>query len=258
MVTQIRLRDVGVVEGDRRDVQELVALGLAVRGPAMIADDAQHRVGILLVGREGAELRSHLGRGRVGDTRHDRRERAGQGPTRVGIVGQAHGHQQAADIGVAEAERPVAVGELRDLLRRELRHHHGDLEHHRPEAVEVLERLGVEALGLPVVHRQQVRRREIAGGVVEEHVLGARIRGPDPPARRAGVPVVHRRVEVQARIRRGPGGLADPLPQVTGLEGLGDLPGGAGGELPVGIRLDGAQEVVGQARPSCWSSGRQP
>ena len=49
------------------------------------------------------------------------------------VVGDARGHQQAADIGVAEAERAVLVGELGDLLRRELRHHHRDFEHHGPQ-----------------------------------------------------------------------------------------------------------------------------
>ena len=34
----------------------------------------------------------------------------------------ARRHQESADIGVAETEGPELVGELRDLLRRELRH----------------------------------------------------------------------------------------------------------------------------------------
>ena len=33
----------------------------------------------------------------------------------VGVVADAGRHQQAADVGVAEAERAVLVGELRDL-----------------------------------------------------------------------------------------------------------------------------------------------
>ncbi|GJE34191.1 hypothetical protein LDDCCGHA_4398 [Methylobacterium oxalidis] len=242
----VGLRHVGVVEGDGGDAQELVALGLAVGGAAVVADDAQHRVGVLGVFLEGAELGRHLGGGGVGGARHDGAERAGERAPFRRVVGQAHRHQQAADVRVAEAERPVAVGQLGDLLRGELRHHHRDLEHHRPQAVEVLEGGHVEVARLAVVHRQQVRRGEVAGRVVEEHVLGARVRGPDPPARRAGVPVVHRRVEVQARVGRGPGRLADLLPEVAGLERLRHLAGGAGGEVPVGVRLDGAQEVVGE------------
>ena len=75
-----------------------------------------------------------------------------------------------------------------------------------------------------------------------EHGFDARI----APAGRAGVPVVHGGVEVQARIGRGPGGVADLLPQVAGLQRLHHLAVLAGGEVPVGIALDGAQEVVGE------------
>ena len=104
----------------------------------------------------------------------------------------------------------------------------------------------VEGLGLGVVELQQVGRGKIAGGIVEEHVLGARIGRPDPAGSRAGVPVVHRRVEVQAGIGRGPGGVADLLPEVAGLQRLDDLAGGAAGQVPVVVVLDGAQEIVGQ------------
>ncbi len=63
----------------------------------------------------------------------------------VGVVGDARRHQQAADIGVAEAERAVLVGELGDLLGRELRHQHRDFEHDGPQPAGVLEGLDVEA-----------------------------------------------------------------------------------------------------------------
>jgi hypothetical protein len=54
----------------------LVAVLVAVRGAAMVADDAQHVLAVLLIAREGAELGRHLGRGRIGDAGHDRGERA--------------------------------------------------------------------------------------------------------------------------------------------------------------------------------------
>jgi propanediol dehydratase small subunit len=38
-------------------------------------------------------------------------------------------HQQAAEVGVAEAERAEVVAQLGDLLAGELRHQHRDLEH---------------------------------------------------------------------------------------------------------------------------------
>ena len=128
----------GVVEGDRRHRQFLVALRLAMGGAAVVANDAQHVLGVGLVFGEGSKLLGHLGRGRVADAGHDRGERADNGATLVAVIGDARGHQQAADIGVAEAERAVIVGEAGDFLRGELRHHHRDFEHHGPDAHRVL------------------------------------------------------------------------------------------------------------------------
>ena len=73
-----------------------------------------------------------------------------------------------------------------------------------------------------------------------EHGLEARI----GPAAGRGVPVVHRGVEVQARIGRSPGGIADLFPEVAGLQRLADLAVLAGGQVPVAVVLDGAQEIV--------------
>ena len=200
-------------------------------------------VGVAVVVREGAELAGHFGRGRIGDAGHDGGERGADGAAFVGIVGDAGGHQQAADIGVAEAERAVLVGELGDLLRRELRHHHRDFEHHGPQAHGVLVGGDVDR-AVRVAVGQQVDRGEVAGRVVEEHVFRARVRRADRAAGRRGVPVVHRGVEVQARIGRRPGGVADLLPQVAGLQRLHHLAVLAGGQVPVAVGLDGAQEIV--------------
>ena len=157
-------------------------------------------------------------------------------------------HQQPADIGVAEAERAVLVGELRDLLARKLRHQHRDLEHHGPQPDGVLVALDVELAGLLVAIGQQVDRGEIARRVVEEHVFRARIGAADRPGRRAGVPVVHGGVELQAGVGAGPGGVADLLPQVARLQRLGDLAGlGAPGEVPVAVGFDRFEELVGDA-----------
>ena len=129
------------------------------------------------------------------------------------VIGNAGGHQQAADIGVAQAERAEFVGTLGDLARRELRHHHRDFQHDGPQPHGVLVALDLEFAGLLVAEGQQIQRGEIAGGVVEEHVFRARIAGADFAGRRAGVPVVDRGVVLQARIGRSPGGVADLLPQ---------------------------------------------
>ena len=83
----------------------------------MVAHHAQHVLAVLLRSRGTApSFGRHLGRGRVGDAGHDRGQRAADGAACVGVVGDAGRHQQAADIGVAEAERAVLVGQLGDLL----------------------------------------------------------------------------------------------------------------------------------------------
>ena len=164
------------------------------------------------------------------------------------VVADAGRHQQAADVGVAEAERAVFVGELRDLLRRKLRHQHRDFEHHGPQPHGVLVAVDVERAGLLVAEGEQVQRRQIARRVVEEHVLGARVRAADRARRRAGVPVVDGGVVLQPRIGAGPGGEADLLPQLARLHGLGDLAGlGAPGQVPFAVGLDGFEELVGDA-----------
>ena len=94
------------------------------------------------------------------------------------------------------------------------------------------------------MERQQIGRGQVAGGVVEEHVFGAGVAGADVARRLAGVPVVHGGVEVQAGIGRGPGGVADLLPEVARLQRLHDLAVLAGDQVPGAVGLDGAQEIV--------------
>ena len=104
--------------------------------------------------------------------------------------------------------------------------------------------IDVEATGLRIVEGQQIGRGEVAGRVVEEHVFRARVGRADIAGRLAGVPVVHRGVEVQAGIGAGPGGVADLLPQLARLQRLGDLAVGAADQIPVAVGLHRAQEVV--------------
>ncbi len=93
----------------------------------------------------------------------------------------------------------------------------------------------------------QVQRGEVAGGVVEEHVLAARIRGVDARRVFAGVPAVDGGVVLHAGVAALPGGFADLLQEIAGLVGLYRVAGldGLGGK--VGIAHDGVHEVVGDA-----------
>ena len=104
-----------MVERGRRDGEFLVAGSLAVGRALMIADHAQHRLRVGPVTGEGAALGGDLRRGRIGASREDRGERGADRTAVVAVVGNARGHEQAADIGVAEAERTVVVRKARDL-----------------------------------------------------------------------------------------------------------------------------------------------
>jgi hypothetical protein len=107
------------------------------------------------------------------------------------------------------------------------------LEQRRVEGVVLLEEL------------QEVQRGQVARGVVERHVLRARVGGGDPAGLGVGVPVVDRVVVLQARVGALPRRLADLLEQLAGVDALDDLAGGARAEAEVGAVLDRAHELVG-------------
>src|SRR5205085_8268561 len=90
----------------------------------------------------------------------------------------------------------------------------------RPQPASMAERLDVKTPGVGVVEAQQVQRRQIARGVVEEHVLRARIARVDPSIDRTGMPLVDGAIELHAGVSAGPGGEGDLLPELAGLEAL--------------------------------------
>ena len=145
-----------------------------------------------LVGRvagERAESLRHLGRGRVALAGHDRGHRAGEGAGLVGVVRHAAHHQHRAEVGVAETERAEVVGEPGDLLARELRHQHADLEHDRPEPDRVP--VAPRCRTAPVSTSKNLSKFRLARlqavlsrNMYSEHGLLALMR----PALRAGVP----------------------------------------------------------------------
>ncbi len=116
-------------------------------------------------------------------------------------------------------------------------------------------RLDIEPVGR--FELQEVQRCEIARRVIEEHVLGARVRGADLTVDGAGVPLVRGVVELQPGIGAEPGCLADVVPQVPRAErprslrrpavGLRLDQFGAVVEAPGTVRSNGLHEVVGDA-----------
>ncbi len=210
----------------------------------MVTDHPQHRLAVLGEAGEGAQLAGDLGRCRVGDRGHQRADRAADVARGVGVVGATGGHQVAADVGEAEAQGAEFVGQLGDAPRRELGHHHRDLEHQRPQPDPVLERRDVE-LAIGVLERHQVEGRQVAGGIVEEHVLGAGIRRVDAAAGRTGVPFVDGGVVLEAGVGAAPGGVGDLIPQLAGRYALGDFAVGPGDQLPLAVLQHLLEEGVG-------------
>ena len=132
---------------------------------------------------------------------------------------QAAVHQQRAEVGVAEAERAVVVRVLRDLLGGVAGRVDDDFHRGGDDGDGVAIAFDVEgATGGEELH--QVEAGEVAGGVVEEHVLAARIAGVDAGGVLAGVPAVDGGVVLHAGVAALPGGFSDSVHDVAGLVSL--------------------------------------
>ena len=212
----------------------------------MVADDPQHGGAVLLIPGEGAQFPGHFGARGIGIAREDGGQRRAPLGAFHAVVGDAHAHEHGAQVGVAQAQGAEVVAELRDGFAGELRHEHADLEHHGPEADGVAVAHQVEAAVLRE-EGAQVQRGQVAGGVVQEHVLGAGIARVDGAILGAGVPVVDGGVELDAGIGAGPGGAVHLLPQILGAQLLAGLAVAAALQFPVAVHLQGAHERVGHA-----------
>ena len=136
---------------------------------------------------ERRALRGDDGRLQIGLAGHDGGESAGKIAAGCGVVRQAEGHEQRAEVGVAETERAVVVRVARDglggvagVIDQDL--HGGD---HDGNGV---------AIGLDIEgarrrdELEQVEAGQVAGRVVEEHVLRAGVGRVDAGGVLAGVP----------------------------------------------------------------------
>ena len=130
-----------------------------------------------------ALVRAHPLRGlrrlAVGAAGHQRGDRRGVRAALVGVVRQPARHQQRAEVRVAEAELAEALRVPADLGRRIRRVADGDLLREEDDVDGVLEHLDVE-LAVLAAELHEVERREVAGRVVDVHVLAARVRRVDP------------------------------------------------------------------------------
>ena len=94
-------------------------VGIAVGRVAVLGDDPQERLAVLLVALErAAVVAGDDGRLLVRLAVHDRGQGGGVVAALVGVVGETAAHEQRAEVGVAEAERPELVAVLLDPGRR--------------------------------------------------------------------------------------------------------------------------------------------
>ena len=73
-----------------------------VDGSPVHLHDGEHRLAVGGEALEGADRRGELGARAVGRAVEDRRDRSAEAAAGVAVVGMPVGHQQAAEIGVAE------------------------------------------------------------------------------------------------------------------------------------------------------------
>ena len=126
------------------------------------AQDVEHRLDVLVEAGEGSHAGRGPGRRGVGVPRQQRRDGGRPGPSGVGVVGQALGHEQRTQVGVADAELAEGPRRLADPLGRVVGVADDDLlpgEHDRHRGLEALH---VELVVL-VEERQQVHGSQIAG-----------------------------------------------------------------------------------------------
>ena len=211
----------------------------------MVAHHAQHVVPVFGVAWKRSKLLGHFGRRCIGHTGHDGRECTTNGAAFMAVIGNAIGHQQSADVGKAQAEGTVFITLLGDFLRRELRHENRDFQNHGPQANAVLVSGHIKLCGIRIAELQEIERGKVTGRVIKEHVFRAGVRCADFARCGAGVPVIDGGVILNAGIGRGPCGLANLVPKIARLQGLGDLVGHAGIQVPRTIGFNGAQELVG-------------
>ena len=145
----------------------------------MLGQDLEHRRRVLGVALVGA----HASRGprtrRVGVTGHEGRDGSRPRATRVGVVGETRRHQESTEVGVAQTELTELTRVLPDLLGRVVRRTDDDLLGGEDDLDGGGEGLDVEG-AVVVEELHEVEAGEVAGRVVDVHVLRARVRPIDP------------------------------------------------------------------------------
>ena len=108
----------------------------------------------------------------------------------------------------------------------------------------VFEPLDIQtAVFLPEFH--QVQGRQIAGGVIQEHILAAGVGSVDTVSGGAGMPVVDRGVELNAGVAANVSGFGHHSQQIAGAVLIHDLTGGHRSSAPFPVFDHCLHELVG-------------
>src|SRR6202521_4173176 len=217
-----------------------------MRRLAVLLHHAQHRFAVL---GELTERSLDLGHARrLGErpARHDRGERACESAALLGVIGEAHRHQERAEVGVAKAQGAKRLRVLADRGSGVRGVGDDDLLAGEADVDRVPVPLDVE-LAVFCLELHQVERQQVACGVVQEHELRARVGRVD--AARVGdhVPVLDGGVELQARVAADPGRFGDLPPQVASLVAVDDPTVDDGFRLPLLVAVDRSHEIVAHA-----------
>ena len=240
--------DLGVLEQVVRNALR----GESVGGIAMLADNAQEGLFVdLVLGERAAVVAGDDGRLLVRLAVHDRGQGGGVVATLVGVIGEPAAHQQGAEVCVAQTERSELVRVFLDPRGRVARVIDQDLLRRQGELGGVPVGLWIE-LTVRVDELHQVEAGQVARGVIQKHVLGARVARVDAIRVGRGVPIVDGRVVLDARVTAYMGRLGHLAEDVAGLVGIHRraIDHGVGGPLLVLLhglheRIRDAHAVVG-------------
>ncbi len=156
------------------------------------------------------------------------------------------GHQQRAEVGVADAQLAVGAGGLGDLLGGEIGEADRDVHRGDDELGDLLEPDRVEGVVL-AEELEQVDAGQVAAGVIQVNVFTAGITRRDTAGLRAGVPVVDRAVVLDAGVGAVPGGLRHRAHQLARVDPFDHFAGQPGQQVELLAFLHRAHELIGHA-----------
>src|SRR5450756_1718962 len=130
---------------------------------------------------------------------HDGRDGTRQRTAFIGIIRQTVAHAERTEVRKAEAEGAEDMGVFRDVLGRIARIVHEDFLRGDVNADRRLETFDVKLAVFPF-ELHEVQRGQVAGGVVDENVFAARVRGVDRLRAFAGMPLLDGAVVLDAGV----------------------------------------------------------